>query len=536
VAATPPRPGPAVPFADAKGCKEWLGGLPLTNIPQAQAVVLDALRAASRAEPANLERLKCLELMRDKVAFLQGEQRSRYFGKSLPLSPNDHAAWSTGRALLEELESGYRQCLAVAESERGEIVRHRALMTQRIARYIGAQMLFHAMVYRRFDPGLWLRLHELFAAAERDGLLDERVKDSLESEDGVSSVHEAYVHVVLTQAAYLSEMTAPQMDLLAALLRMWARKVRVYVDPPSAGEAGATFPLAVDLAKPIGARPLHADARQPTHRVLDVEALSKSIRRRLRGLQAGEEPASLGLPAEAGAIEALAQLGRLHRLWCEGAPPRPPAKVPEEKAASLAFGLPEIHYFVNGGVAFEPPGKERELTRQEKDDLATFGRITERTHQMRVSDYNFSLENWGVVDEMMGAWRLQRPPTASKGVAIGRILAMRLGEAAPFFLGMVQALAQETDGRIVITVALFPGRPEPIAVRSADPRNRQVAQWSQAFRLPALDRIGVPESLVVPTGIASRGRGIEVWAGEAKESTVYEVLERGSDFDRVTVF
>jgi hypothetical protein len=342
--------------------------------------------------------------------------------------------------------------------------------------------------------------------------------------------------VVLTQAAYLSEMTAPQMDLLAALLRMWARKVRVYVDPPSAGEAGATFPLAVDLAKPIGARPLHADARQPTHRVLDVEALSKSIRRRLRGLQAGEEPASLGLPAEAGAIEALAQLGRLHRLWCEGAPPRPPAKVPEEKAASLAFGLPEIHYFVNGGVAFEPPGKERELTRQEKDDLATFGRITERTHQMRVSDYNFSLENWGVVDEMMGAWRLQRPPTASKGVAIGRILAMRLGEAAPFFLGMVQALAQETDGRIVITVALFPGRPEPIAVRSADPRNRQVAQWSQAFRLPALDRIGVPESLVVPTGIASRGRGIEVWAGEAKESTVYEVLERGSDFDRVTVF
>jgi len=312
--------------------------------------------------------------------------------------------------------------------------------------------------------------------------------------------------------------------------------VQIFVDPPADAEAGATHPLAVDLAKPIGARPLHADARQPTHRVLDVEGLSKSIRRRLKGLQAGEEPASLGLPAEASAADALAALSRLHKLWCEGAPPRPPAKIPEEKTAGLAFGLPEIHYFITGGAAFEQPDKERELTRQEKDDLAVFGRITERSQQLRLADYNFELENWGVVDEMLGAWRLLRPQTASKGVAIGRILAMRLGDTAQFFLGMVQALVQETDGRVVITVSLFPGRPEAIAVRAADARNRQGAQWVQAFRLPALERLGVPASLVVPTGIASRGRGIEVWSGGAKESTVYEVLDRGTDFDRVTVF
>lgn len=535
---TPPvRPGAAPAFADAKGCKEWLGGLPLTNIPQAQQIVLDALRAVNRGEPAGgLERLKCLELMRDKIAFLQGEQRSRYFGKSLPLSHNDHAAWSIGRSLLEEMENGYRQCLVLARAEKGEIARHVPLMVQRIVRYLGAQMLFHAMIYRRFDPALWLRLHAEFAAAEGEGLADERVKDSLESEDGVSTVHEAYVHVVLTQAAYLSEMTAPQMDLLEALLRMWARKVRIFVDPPAVAETGSTFPLAVDLAKPIGARPLHADDRGPTHRVLDVEGLSRSIRRRLKGLQAGEEPVSLGLPAEASAIDTLAQLGRLHKLWCEGAPPRPPAKIPEEKSATLAFGLPEIHFFVTGGNVFEQPDKERELTRQEKDDLAVFGKVTERTQQLRLADYNFELESWGVVDEMLGAWRLLRPTTASKGVAIGRVLAMRLGDASPFFLGHVQALVQETDGRIVITVALFPGKPEPVAVRAADSRNRQGSQWVQAFRLPALERLGVPASLVVPTGIAARGRGIELWTGGAKEATVYEVLERGTDFDRVTVF
>jgi hypothetical protein len=537
MAATPPnRPGSGVSFSDAKGCKEWLNGLPLTNIPQAQQFVLDALRVLNRGELAALERLKCMELMRDKIAFLQGEQRSRYFGKTLPLSHSDQAAWMNGSALLDEMETGYRQCLAVAEIERGETARHAALMMQRVVRYLGAQMLFHAMVYRRFDPALWLRLHGQLAAAEQQGRADERVKDSLESEDGASSVHEAYVHVVLTQAAYLSEMTAPQMDLLEALLRMWARKVRTFADPPANSEPGAAYPLAVDLAKPIGARPLHADDRQATHRVFDVEHLSRSIRHRIKGLQAGEEPASLGLPAEASAIDALAQLQRLHKLWCEGAPPRPPARIPEEKVAGLAFGLPEIHFFISGGSAFEQPDKSRELTRQEKDDLAVFGKVTDRTQQLRLADYNFELETWGVVDEMLGAWRLLRPSTASKGIAIGRIVAMRLGEGAPFFVGVVKALVQETDGRIVITVSLFPGKAEPIAVRAADSRNRQGASWSQGFRLPALERLGVPESLVVPTGIASRGRGIEVWVGTPKESTVYEVLERGTDFDRVTVF
>lgn len=532
---TKPGSGPLF-FSDAKSCKDWLNGLPLTNIPQAQQFVLEALRAMGRAELEPLERLKCMELMRDKIAFLQGEQRSRYFGKTLPLSFNDQTAWSTGNSLLAEMEDGYRQCLTIAEDEQSELKRHTALMTQRVVRYLGSQMLFHAMVYRRFDPQLWLRLHQQYVAAERAGQVDVPVKDSLEGEEGMSSVMEAYAQVVLTQAAYLSEMTAPQMDFLEALLRMWGRKVKVLSQAPANIESGAMFPLAVDIAKPIGARPLAHDDFSDRHRVIDVEQISKSIRRRIHGLQGGEEPVSLGLPAEASALDALQQLQRIHKLWCEGAPPRPPAKVPEEQSAGIAFGLSEIHFFIAEGAVFEQPDKKRELSRQEKNDLAVFGHVSERTQQMRVSELNFSLENWGVIDEMLGAWRLLRPSTASKGVAIGRILAMRVGDRSPFYLGMIRALVHETDGRIVITVALFPGRPEPIAVRASDSRNRANAQWSQAFRLPAIERLAIPESLVVPSGLAIRGRGIDVWIGEAKEGTVYEVLDRGTDFDRVTIF
>lgn len=532
--ATQPPPRAPLSFGDARSCKEWLNALPLTNIPQAQALVLEALRTLNGVEFDDLDRIKCLELMRDKIAFLQGEQRARYFGKTVPLSANDNTAWNNGRALLEEMEAGYRNCLARAQAGEGELTRHAALVAQRVIRYIGAQMLFHAIIYRRFDPQLWTRLHGHYASAELSGLTEERVKDSLESDESGSSVMEAYVQVVLLQAAYLSELAAPQMDFVEALLKMWIRKVQVRSEPVEGSAAPILHPLAVDLDKPIGARPLPSADLRSNHRILDIEQLSLSMRKRIHGLKKDEAPVSLGLPAEVNVLDALRQLQRLHKLWCEGAPPRPPAKVPEEKDAGIAFGLNEIHFFVAGGKVFEQPDRNRELTRQEKQDIEVFGQVTARTQTMMASEYNYSVESWGVIDEMLGAWRLLRPSTASKGVAIGRLAGMRLGDAGAFYLGVVTALVQETDGRIIITVTLFPGRPEPLAARASDARNRANSQWTQAFRLPALEKLHVPPSLIVASNVASRGRGVDLWDGGSKEATVQDILERGTDFDRIT--
>jgi hypothetical protein len=529
--------GSPLSYSDARSCKEWLNALPLTNIPQAQALVLESLQALNQSDFDGLERLKCMELMRDKIAFLQGEQRARYFGKSLPLSANDSAAWHTGRTLLEEMERGYGACLADAFPGAALAV-HGALITQRVIRYIGAQMLFHAIVYRRFDPQLWTRLHERYRDAESAGIAAERVKDSLEGgEEGMSSAMEAYLQVVLIQAAYLSEMSAPQMDFAEALLRLWLRKVRVLPAPRNDATPPAVHPLVVDLSRPLGARPVPHGDLAPSHRIVDVDGLSSSMRKRIHGLQGEEEPGSLGLPAQVGSLDALSQLQRLHKLWCEGAPPRPPAKASDVKAAGLAFGLSDVHFFVSGGKVFDQPDRKRELTRQEQQDIEVFGQVTERTHSRMIAEHNYTVEPWPVVDEMRGAWRVSRPPTTSRNVAIGRLVAMRMGDTAPFFLGMVSALVQETDGRIVITITLFPGRPEVVPVRAADARHRPNAKWSEGFRLPALEKANIPASLVVPNGVASRGRGIEMWSPEgSKEATVYEILERGTDFDRITTF
>jgi hypothetical protein len=78
-------------------------------------------------------------------------------------------------------------------------------------------------------------------------------------------------------------------------------------------------------------------------------------------------------------------------------------------------------------------------------------------------------------------------------------------------------------------VATIPGRPQPIAARGANP------SWSQALSMPALEKAGIPRTLIVAGGLGHRGRPIHFWEESAQQGKVLEVVERGADFDRITL-
>jgi hypothetical protein len=328
-------------------------------------------------------------------------------------------------------------------------------------------------------------------------------------------------------------MTPAQVAFTEAVLRQWMRKVTVV--EKASDVSPATCPLVVDLSEPQGAQPAAREGLGPAQRVVDAEELTRSLRRRLRALQSGEDVATLGLPTEVSAVDPQQALQRLVKRWSEVPPLAPTPEATTSPSAGLVYGLADIHFFLSGGKAFVQPGKDRERSHQEKEDIAVFGRVTERTQSLMAATQvgmaaapSYTVEPWDVLDETMDSIRLRRRASARKTIAIGRLVALRLGDAAPFRVGVVRALVNEPEG-LVMSVATFPGRPEPAAVRGANP------SWSQALVLPPLDKMGVPRSLLVATGIAHRGKPFHFLESEATSAKVQDILERGADFDRVTL-
>jgi hypothetical protein len=521
-------------FSDARTCKEWLKSVPLTNVPQAQQKIVDALKNINRDSAFTaLERLTCMELLRDKVAYLLGEQRTRYAGKTIPLSHGDITAWNVSCMLISEMETGYRRCWTDATLEDAPLFPHGALIIQRIIRYIGLQMLIAGFIYRRFDSVLWMRLHLQWMEAEGRSLTTKRVKDSIGAIDGYSSVEQAYTAVLLGQAANIHELTPRQIDFVDAVMKRFGHKVTI------GREVGANpqgLVCAVDLLANSGAAFCTPSVVTDNVRALIVDDLSKSLRRRLKKLAEGNDPTTLDLPADWSINDAKVQLTRLHRLWCEGISLHPFSTVPSEKEAIIAFGITEIHFFVSGNP-FQQPGVRSELTRQEMADIKMFGKVSESTIRARYADFNYGTETWGIVDESRGHIRLQRPANSANGVAISKLIGIKMSKQEGFFLGVVRELVEELDGRIFATVAMLPGKPEATTVRASATRTR-TPNYVQGFRLPPMEGLKIPETLIVPSNLATPGHGIDIFHaehGSPKEVKVVQFFERGLDFDQVTI-
>jgi hypothetical protein len=525
-------------FSNARSCKEWVNSIPLTNVPQAQQIVLDALRLFNRAVDVNaVERLTCMELMREKVAFLLSEQRSRYAGKTFPLASSDYAAWAVSRNLIVELEAGYRRCWQDVSVEGTELADHAALILQRIIRYIGLQMLIAGFIYRRFDPSLWPGLHLLWREAELAGLTEKRVKDSVGAIDGNSSVMQAYTAVLFGQLANTHELMPRQIDFVDSVLKRFGHKVLVLREAKPDFATPQGLYCAVDLEASAGAGFRPPQALNDRLRVLDVSELSRSLRRRIKKLAEGAEPASLDLPAELSAIEAREQLLRLLQLWCEGGNLRAAGSVPTEPDAILSFGITETHFFLSGDM-FAQPGITRDLTRQELSDIAMFGKVSETTTRAKYADFNYGTETWPIIDESRGVVRLARPKNSPRGIAIGKLVGIKVNRQGAFYLGAVREIVEEADGNFSVTVAMLPGKPEATAARASGGLSRANATYTQGFRLPPMPALKIPETLIVPSGLVQRGRGIDIYHpghGSPKEVMLVDFIERGLDFDRVII-
>jgi hypothetical protein len=467
-----------------------------------------------------------METLREAVHFVQIEQAKRFMNRPLPMADAEKAVFEDTIELWEQMRLGYLRCLEAALARDAAMRAQAALITQRLGAYLGLKMFHHHRAYRELPPEYWRALHEAYAHAERLGVADEAVKDYLNRDIHDTSPRTSYARAVLMAMSSPHELVQRQLTFVAFLLERWAVKLEISQSPIV--EEKGVLPLVADLA---GDRcPSRGDLKAAEPRFLDTRKLAKSLRNRVALLRKGESPAKLALGEDCVQPSCEQLLVFLFRQWCQ-MKPSPAAQARGAAKVQLCTEVAAIHHYISGGAARRAVDHTK-LTQQQRQELETLGHIRTTPDEEYSNVQGFMLEDWLVEDDSPQELRLRRPAgVIGKRYAHGQLVAARTADGRAFHLGQVRWLICAADGELRAGIRLMPGVPAGITLRPTGLNEKERSVYG--LSLGAVAALEEPPSLVLPTGSFKAARVFEVPGEQPSSLKVTELLERGSDFERV---
>ena len=519
-------------FIDAPSAKAWLENLPLANVAEAQRQLRLQLTEFNAFPCKAAIRLLVLESLREAVAFVQVELAKRFSNRALPMAEPEARIFNETIDLWEQMRLGYLLCLSAAEAGESGMRASASQVAQRALAYCGLKMFHHFRAYRQVPPADWHALHASYRCAERLQVCEEAVTDYLNRDVQESSPRIQYMRALLMGMANPNELSQRQLTFVTFLLERWAEKAELSAQPV-AGEGMP--PLVVDLE---GDRPPErlmgeADAQIREPRFIDGQRLAKSLRNRIGLLRKGESPAKLALGEDCVQPSCEQLLVFLYRQWSQPRHPRGAERKPVSDVALAVNDMTAIHYYVCGKV-FRQPGEQRELTKKQREEIATFGRISTRDEDDYSVAHGFLLEHWSLEDESMNGLRMQRRAgDPGKRFTHGQLVGVKPGDAKNFMLAQVRWLVQAGDGGLHAGLRLLPGLPAAIAVRPYG-LNAMNEKYVPALTLTGVPALQSPPTLVLPSGWYKPKRVVEVFVEQGLRVRLLELNERGTDFERVT--
>ena len=524
-----PRASPQ--FIDAASCKSWLESVPLANVAVAQQDLLAELELFNSYSTSAANRLAVLEALREPVSFVQIERAKVFMNRALPMAQAESAAFEDTVELWEQMSVGYLRCLQAAVGGEASMRAQAALLTQRLGAYSGLKMFHHYRAYREVPRHDWRSLHEVYAQAESLGVAENAVKDVLNRAVPDSSPRIAYVRAVLMGMANPHELSQRQLTFVAFLLERWASKVDVSRNPVVEAEgvpplmsdlSGERIPERVDASTPLPAEP----------RYLDTRKLAKSLRNRVALLRKGESPEKLALGDDCVQPSCEQTLVFLYRQWCQARPARPASARGASVKAQVTNDMEAIHHYMSAGSQRRQV-EARELTQQQRLELETLGHIRSVHNEQYSTERGYALEDWKIEDDSATELHVVRPAgQGSKRYAHGQLVAVRPPDASGFILGQVRWLIGGAAGELRAGIKLMPGIATATSVRGTglnDKAERPVC----ALYVAAVPAVKSPPTLVLPAGWYKPKRVLEVAEEKPYRVRLTDVIERGSDFERV---
>jgi hypothetical protein len=497
-------------FADAPSCVAWLETLPLERTAEAHEMVSAQVGLVARSALPPLEKLRILELLYQTAAYLQNALAGRYLGCALPLSIVEYSVWRTVVELWQALFEAYEHALQSAVAGDAALKVHGPLLALRSIELTASVVREHHRVYREVPGALWLRLHTLYATAERHGLATQGVPDPLAPAGQVRTPMAAYGAAALNQLSNPYAMSQRQMKFMYRWTALWEALVRVSPMPHSPGAAGG---LALDLRKGVPALPATRVEAGPSVRYLDLEQLGQALRRVLALLRQGHPPEALGLGPDCRQPGCERLLTLLYIQWCGGGmgPFAEQGERGEDARAFVGFG--RILRQLPGGAS-----------------------ASERMGPLSVAAAS-DCEHWHLAGTSApGFVAVARGPECDERVQHHQLVALGRRTHTHLQLAVVQWMRLEESAELSLGLRLLAGVPSRTTLHELA-TGGEMSIETGAILLPAAPELRTPATLLTAPGFFGAGREVALApaSGTPTRVRLLRLLERGVDFER-TVF
>ncbi|GAB4418018.1 MAG: hypothetical protein OHK0054_08700 [Sideroxydans sp.] len=520
-------------FHDAATCQQWLGQLQLTNLGLAQATLHRQLEEFNRCPLPGRDRLEALEVLRETVAVVQNDFARKLSGKKLPLNDDELLLLLALNTLWQSMQNGYLRCLQLAAAGEKYLAGQLPLICQRSLYYATRPLAEFQRAGYDPDAATWRRVHTLYAHIEQLGLATEAVSDPRHLAGLATSGQTLYLSALLLHRARLLGLTRTQLHVVERWLAQWQEALQL-TTRCSVSKNDAP-PLALDLNGASGLHGLPGARNGEGMRYLAMVPLSKQIRVKTILLQQGQTPAQADLGDEFDARACITLLNRLHACWCEARPealadqPRPTAEL------LLCQGLERI-YAQLARKPFRPPKDTRQAMQDVQRQIETFGRVLDETGRHELEELGFVPEVWLVEQDGLVQGQLLRKTPLGERMSSGQLVSVHAaGQTGALKLGVVRAAHVTHGGHLYLVVDYLPGQPQALTLRG-DAQAPLQSGTAPGLLLPALERLHIPPSLLLPRDWFHAGRELELTLADQKKQKVRLGFSvgKGLDFERVS--
>lgn len=529
------RPG----VVNARGAKQWLKDLPLTDARAAHHCVAALVAELEHAPMTARDRLEILETMRGHVFDINEAYAARYAAKPLPLGLAERNALAHALALWRHLAAVYMQCVEASLGAEYDLAPRRALCLARAIGCLCEAIKDQARAGQADDPRMIDDLQRILEVADEQNALHAPVRDSRHPR-GQTSVAATYRRVLLIRlvAGFAGGRDRESMFELA---QMWESKTAL----SWSGQSAAGDPL----PSPAGDKRLVRSLRMGRWlHLLDVTRLARSLQRRLRKLAAGAPIDELNLPATMRHPGVAGLLARLHEHWCVGANqrahPREAAGQGGTQPVRLCPGVAGFDgmYLLIEGHALAVNAADALTSRRRFDELFVFQHTGRARFDEPTKMTAGHFETWQITDRGTDGFRLRRPQGGAR-FRCGQVVAMRPsldGSAGTPVMAEIRWLAEPdlTDGvtqpgALDAGIEVLPGKPYGVALRGAGLNTPADAPYEAAFRLGELHG-AAHLSIVTPPGWFKPGRLVEMKEAETVCTLRLDgLVRRGLDFELI---